>query len=126
MNIVIKAIPTEEIKLRKGFGGADWWYEDDVLQIRVASELSKEEQMALIAHELVEAFICDHMGIKVEDVDAFDLNHIADEKDASFNSGDQSGAPYKIPHTYATAVERILTGVFGVDWLTYDQNLSKL
>lgn len=127
MKIIIEQVPNADIKKRKGFGGADWWYDaNQNLQIRVATELKWGEGMALAVHELVEALICSYMGISVEEVDEFDSLHIDEEKDPNFNSGDQSNAPYKEPHTYATAVERILTGIFGVDWKSYDENLSKL
>lgn len=132
MKIFIETVANEEIKKRKGFGGADWWWEADPdgngenLQVRVAEELSEREQMALAMHETAEALMCAHDGVTTEDVDAFDALHLADEKDPAFNSGDQPDAPYREQHTFATAIERILTGYFGIDWKAYDEALSKL
>ena len=127
MDILIKTVPNEEIKTRKGFTGADWWYDlDGNLQIRVAAELADwREAMALAIHEATEALLCRHNGVTVAQVDAFDAEfkgeHIVD-----VNAGDDPECPYRLEHTYATAVERILTGALGVDWRPYDERLSKL
>lgn len=128
MDINIKMVPNKEIKKRKAFTGADWWFDiEGNLQVRVATELHDwRMQAALAMHEAAEALICRHMGITVESVDDFDARHMDDEKDPGFNSGDQPDAPYRLPHTYATAIERILTGVLGVDWKEYDEKLSAL
>jgi hypothetical protein len=126
MKIHIEIVDNEEIKMRKGFGGADWWWEDDTLQIRVPKELPKKEAIALLMHEVAEALICLHLGIDVKDIDDYDLTHLEDERNPTFNSGDQPDAPYRIPHTYATAVERIFAGIFDIDWVGYDERLSKL
>lgn len=127
MNIFIKSVPNDEIKLRHGFTGADWWWDEaGDLQVRVASELEDwRERMALAIHEASEALMCKHNGVTVSQVDEFDAafkgEHIVD-----VNAGDDPKAPYRLEHTYATAIERVLTGVLGVDWLTYDTRLSKL
>lgn len=127
MNINIKQVPNEEIKTRKGFTGADWWWnENGDLEIRVASELEDwRESMSLAIHEAVEALICKKMGITIESVDEFD-SHFKGEHIVDVNAGDDPKAPYKIPHTFATAAERILTGALEVDWLNYDKRLSDL
>lgn len=127
MNIIIKTVPNEEIKVRHGFTGADWWWDlDGNLQIRVASELEDwREAMALAIHEASEALLCRHLGITVAQVDEFDSTfkgeHIVD-----VNAGDDPQCPYRVPHTYATAIERVLTGGLGVNWFNYDERLSKL
>lgn len=127
MNIFIKSVPNDEIKLRHGFTGADWWWDEaGDLQVRVASELEDwRERMALAIHEASEALMCKHNGVTVAQVDEFDAafkgEHVVD-----VNAGDDPKAPYRLEHTYATAIERVLTGAMGVDWLAYDTRLSKL
>jgi hypothetical protein len=125
MNIDIRTVPNDEIKLRKGFTGADWWWDaEGVLQIRVAAEIGdKAEIDCLITHELVEALLCRHMGVSQEAVDEFDLEYQRTHK-IDLNAGDESDAPYQIPHTFATAAERIMAGALGVDWKSYDNKLS--
>jgi hypothetical protein len=125
-NIIVKTVPNEEIKIRHGFTGADWWWEGDTLQVRVAAELTDwRERAALIVHEVAEAIMCNYNGVTVEQVDKFDEKFKGDNE-IDINAGDEPDSPYKLEHTYATAIERILTGVLEVDWKIYDQNLGKL
>jgi hypothetical protein len=123
----ILCVPNEEIKLRKGFTGADWWWdEQDILQVRIATELPDwRERAALALHEAFEALVCRHMGITVAMVDVFDAK-FKGENEYDINAGDDPDAPYRIPHTYATAIERVFTGVCGVDWYGYDRRLEKI
>ena len=124
-DIVLKSVPNEDIKLRKGFTGADWWFEDETLHVRVALELEWRERMALAVHEISEAILCKYLGITHEQVDEFDLTQQENELHG-LNAGDEPNAPYRLPHTFATAIERIMTGVMDVDWSSYDERLSKL
>lgn len=127
MNIHILSVPNEDIKLRKGFTGADWWWDEaGDLQVRVATELEDwRERMALAMHEAAEALMCKHNGVTVAQVDVFDEKFKGDNE-IDVNAGDEPDSPYRLEHTYATAIERILTGVLGVDWKSYDTRLGKL
>jgi len=127
VNISIKIVPNKLIPARKGFTGADWWFDKDGnLEVRVAHEVGDwREQTALAIHEAFEAALCKHMGITVEQVDAFDSKYQA-EHAIDLNAGDEPDSPYRVPHTFATAIERVFTGVVGVDWKSYDERLSKL
>lgn len=126
MNTHILEVPNEEIKLRKGFTGADWWFDENGdLQVRVAIELPPLERQALALHETFEAMLCKHMGITVEMVDKFDAK-FKGENEFDINAGDDPEAPYRVPHTYATAIERVFTGAVGIDWYGYDRRLEKL
>ena len=127
MDIIIKTVPNEEIKRRKGFTGADWWWDlDGNLQVRVAAELEDwRERGALALHEAAEALMCRHNGVTVAMVDAFDAE-FKGEHSVDVNAGDDPACPYRLEHTYATAIERVLTGALGVDWKPYDERLSAL
>ena len=139
MNINCKTVPNEEIKLRRGFTGADWWWEehltteskmvgeyDLVLQVRIAAELTDwRERAALALHEISEAFMCKFLGITVEQVDAFDAEYQRTHE-IDLNSGDEPDCPYAIPHTFATAIERIFAGCVKLPWKPYDDRLSKI
>jgi hypothetical protein len=127
VNISIKIVPNKMIPARKGFTGADWWFDaDGNLEVRVAHEVGDwREQTLLAIHEATEAAMCKHLGITVAQVDEFDSKYQA-EHTIDLNAGDEVDAPYKVPHNYATAIERILAGVLQVDWSPYDSRLSKL
>jgi hypothetical protein len=127
MNIICKTVPNEEIKLRRGFTGADWWTDaDGTLQVRVAKEIGNQREIScLIIHEIFEAMLCHHMDIPHEAVDAFDAEYQRTHE-IDLNAGDENNAPYRVPHNYATAVERIMAGVLAVKWKPYDDKLSKI
>lgn len=129
MNIHILSVTNEEIKVRKGFTGADWWWDDaGDLQVRVASELEDwRERACLMMHEAFEALMSKHLGITVAQVDDYDSKFEAEHPgDGTTNVGDITDCPYRLPHTYATAAERILSGVLDVPWRDYDDRLAKL
>lgn len=124
MNINIQTVPNEQIKLRMGFTGADWWWENGVLQVRVAAEIGDRHEIScLIVHELSEALLCHHLGISQSEVDAFDKEY-QETHPIDLNAGDELRAPYRLPHCFATAIERIMAGALDVKWKPYDDKLS--
>lgn len=127
-NIVVKTVPNEEIKIRHGFTGADWWWEGDTLQVRVAAELTDwKERAALIVHEVAEALISRDMGITVTQVDDYDAKFEREHPgDGTTNVGDIDDCPYRQPHNYATAIERVLASAMNISWQNYDDRLSQL
>jgi hypothetical protein len=129
MNIFIKTVINEEIKLRKGFTGADWWWDEaGDLQVRVASELEDwREAMALAIHEAIEALISKHMWITVAQVDDYDAKFEREHPgDSTTNVGDIDDCPYRQPHNYATAAERVLAAALNISWQNYDDRLARL
>ena len=98
MNIHILSVPNEEIKQRKGFTGADWWWDEaGDLQVRVATELEDwRERMALAIHEASEALMCKHDGVTVQQVDDYDARFEREHPgDGTTNVGDIHDCPYK-------------------------------
>lgn len=129
MNIYILTVPNEVIKTRKGFTGADWWWDEaGDLQVRVAAELTDwRERAALMIHEAAEALMCKHLGVTVAQVDDYDAKFEREHPgDGTTNVGDIHDCPYRVPHNAATAMERVLTTVLDVSWQEYDDRLSKL
>lgn len=128
MNINIRTVPNEEIKLRHGFTGADWWWDAGNLEVRVALELKDwRERACLIVHETAEAMMCRHLGITVQQVDDYDEKFEREHPgDGTTNVGDLHDCPYRVPHNAATAMERVLAVVLGVSWQDYDDRLSKI
>lgn len=122
MNITIKVIPESE--MRQEVNGADWfWDSDGNLQVRVSPLSDWRREVLLAIHETVEAIMCKYNGVTQQQVDAFDLEY---DKTHSFdlNAGDETNAPYRKEHTFATAIERILAGVLEVPWKEYDDELA--
>jgi|SRR5277367_168898 len=100
----------------------------DRLEVRVAAELTDwRARAALQVHEITEALFCKHLGITVKQVDDYDAKFEAEHpEDGTTNVGDRPDCPYRVPHNYATAAERIVTGVLDVSWQEYDDRLADL
>lgn len=123
MDILIRVIP--ESQMRPEVNGADWYFDTEGnLQVRVSPMSDWRYETLLAIHEAVEAIMCKFNGVTQKSVDEFDLEY---DKTHTFdlNAGDDPAAPYKLEHTFATAIERILAGVLKVDWLTYDTELAQ-
>lgn len=123
MNIIIRTIPREE--MRPEVDGADWFF-DSVgdLHVRVCPMSDWRYEVLLAIHEATEALMCKHNGVSQAVVDAFDQEYDKTHA-ADLNGGDEPAAPYKLEHTFATAIERIMAGAMKVDWKTYDDELAR-
>lgn len=131
MNIHCLVIPNEEIKQRAGFTGADWWFDEKGdLQIRIAQMSSREREMSLAVHEIVECILAKFHGVKAEDVDAFDEAVEKTPEGAAnhgIDAGDLPGCPYSREHMAATACERVVAMELGIgSWREYDDELGSL
>jgi hypothetical protein len=126
MNIHCLTIPNDDIRARKGFTGADWWFDEQGdLQVRVAKMSSWDREMALAVHEIVEAILAKSHRVTVQQVDEFDAANEGD--DHGLNAGDMAGCPYYREHQAATACERVVAMELQIgDWGSYDEELARL
>ena len=124
MNITMKVIQSSG--MRPEVDGADWfWDADGDLQVRICPMSDQRMEIALLLHETFEALLCHHDKITQKQVDEFDQKYDQDHPDETdCEAGDDPGAPYKVQHSLATAVERIYTAHVGLDWRTYDDELN--
>lgn len=122
MDITIRVTPPE--KMRPEVDGVDWfWDAAGNLQVQVAPMSDWRYEMLLAIHETVEALMCKHKGVTQQSVDAFDQEYDKTHS-TDCNAGDDTAAPYKRAHCFATAIERILCAELDVDWKTYDDELA--
>jgi hypothetical protein len=99
--------------------GADsigWWFEISKM------EDWRYEAMVMI-HEMVERVLCEDRGIKLKDIDFFDIEG---EGAGHPDPGTLKTAPYHKEHMIATKVEKMLCKEFGIDWETYDSSFEQL
>lgn len=126
MNIHALIVSKEEIKKRKGFTGADWWFDEHGdLQVRIEHLASPCREQSLLLHEISEAQACYLLGISVKQVDDFDRAYEnLHPENHGLDAGDAQGCPYAGPHTVATACERMLFYLAGGpthdSWKSYD------
>jgi hypothetical protein len=109
----------------------DWWIDrDGTWQIRV-SEMSDWRYCLLVAfHELSEMAQCEQLGIKEEDISAFDIQFEKERSEGRHapeeEPGDAENAPYRKQHFIATNVERQMSDALGVNWASYDNEVINL
>ena len=108
----------------------DWQFvKPDHLVISV-SDMGNDDYAFLIGiHEAIEAWVAvKRSGPEVEKaLDEFDMKYEDNRKEGDTSEpGDDTACPVYMEHQLATGVERILAGVLGVDWKTYDQGVNGL
>jgi hypothetical protein len=115
---------TEPKDMRPEVDGVDWfWTPQGDLEVQIAPMSDWRYEMLLAVHELTEAIMCKHNGVTQKQVDEFDQEYDKTHT-TDCNAGDDTAAPYKREHCFATAIERILCAELGVDWKTYDDELA--
>ncbi len=92
------------------------------------SRMKDWRYIALVGvHEVVEALICRHMGIKESDITKFDKAFEKAREEGNMDEpGDDPNAPYRRAHFIATNIERQLADALGVDWKQYEDAINKL
>ena len=101
--------------------------DEDLTDITI-SELPDWRYEALIAfHELAEYILIIHRGIKVKDIDKFDIMFERKRKKGNIDEpGDDKKAPYYKEHQFSTKVEKMLAKELGVSWKKYEDACNKL
>jgi len=124
MNIICKTIHHSEQRYPTV---GDWYWEGDVLHIRVSKMSDWRYVFLVTAHELVEVALCKFNGVSQEKVDAFDFDFEAKREEGNADEpGDSPDAPYRLEHCIATGIERILAGFLGVVWSEYENEINSL
>ena len=124
MNINIKTIPHKDQRYDTC---GDYWWDSETLQVRI-SELGRADwEFLILIHELIEWFLIHLGGIDVNDIDRFDREYEANRKKGDISEpGNDPKAPYHTQHMIASAFERLLAPVLGVDWGQYEKFIDSL
>ena len=107
----------------------DWYYDpvSATLVIKVSHMQDRRHMLLVALHELIEVILCEHRGITQQMVDKFDTQFEEYRHPDNFDEpGDDTQAPYKREHCFATGIERLLASELQVDWKTYEQELDRL
>lgn len=122
--IVINIIPHKE---HRYIGTCGDWFRDEnkTLVVNVSDMGDKRYAMCVAIHEIVEALLCEHDGVKEEDVTRFDMEFEASRTNDD-EPGDNQKSPYARQHCIATAVERLLCAELGLAWNDYDGAVNAL
>jgi hypothetical protein len=116
----------------------DWQFARDPtgtaseLTIRVSDVDGGTGNMLIAIHELIEALLCEHAGVKETDVDAFDMNWTTrkawwhSESSLLKEPGDDIDAPYYQQHQIASSIERMVAARMWVDWAKHEAYVDEL
>lgn len=91
------------------------------------SKMNIDYEFLVLIHELVEWRLTQKRGIKLKDIDDFDIDF---EKNRKPGNTDEPGfdkkCPYRKEHAFATRIEKLIAKELGVDWETYDDTINNL
>lgn len=106
----------------------DYWIDSsNIDQIRVSLLGNDDYEFLVAVHELIEMYLCKKRGIKDEDITAFDIKFEKKRKKGNTDEpGDDSKAPYRKEHFFATNIERMIASELGVDWNKYADAVEAL
>lgn len=98
--------------MRPGWRYGDYFLDEKgTLQVRVSEFDNHIDTLALVLHELNEAWLCAEKGIKFEAIDSFDLEHAETE-----DPGLLKCAPYHSEHMKSELIERLVCCQNDRDW----------
>lgn len=124
MKITIETLPHDKQRYA-ALGSStcgDWYFEPDGELKIFVSETGDDRMNFLVGlHEAIEATLCQHRGIKEEDVLLFDLAH-SDLDDP----GHSKSAVYHWEHVFSEAIERLVAIELDVNWAEYGERLDAL
>ncbi len=127
MNIDIQFIPHSEHRFTTiGY----WFVENETLTIQISKEISWQNKIATIFHELIEAGICIKDGITTAQCDAFDELFEQEYQDGLWPVEKEAGfdrrCPYRKGHVWGHRMERIVMFLLGVDWNESNEECLRL
>jgi hypothetical protein len=82
--------------------------------------MKPEYSLMVLAHEIIEWILISQKGIKISDIDKFDIASTWDDP------GCDPKAPYHRQHMLAIKIEKIICKELGLNWKVYDNSFSKL
>jgi hypothetical protein len=116
----VKFIPQSEQRFSEIGQVGDYWETETSIEFRITELDNPAYSYAILLHELHEKFRNNQLGIKDEDVDAFDLAH--PELD---DPGLSPEACYHKTHMESDALERLFIILAGADWTAYEAAIEK-
>jgi hypothetical protein len=114
----------------------DYFVKYRVLHFRISHMKDRRYPVLVFLHEMIEFFICRLMGVRLRDIDNFDIAYekarARGDKRAPCGCvieeepGDDVHAPYNQAHDTATVCEQIIAQVLGVNWNDYAKTAESL
>lgn len=100
------------------------------MDFRVSDMRNPDYEFLVLIHELIEWYLCRRAGVKIEEIDAFDIKFERErdkgEHSSTAEPGNSPSAPYGWAHRFATKIERQVAKRLGVSWEIYDKRVCSL
>lgn len=127
MKINIETCPLK--KMRYKTAGDYWKDSKGVWQFRVLELHNVLYEVLILVHELVEWSMCLAAGIKIKDIDEFDIQFEKDREiglhDEEEEPGGHPESPYRHQHDCASKIEQVVCNFFGVKWDMYEKAVTR-
>ena len=126
LDIMLKTIPANLVRAEQS---GDWSYGSvAILASVIEGTYPPDNELMIVIHEVVEAWLCRRAGITEAAVVKFDEMY-EDERKAGHHTkddepGDDPRSPYRIQHQAATHVERAVGAALDVSWTEHERLVS--
>lgn len=114
-SLIIDILPRD--RMRYDTAG-DYFIADGALVFQIADSGNDVWNRLVLIHELIEHLLIEKAGIPIEVIDAYDMAYSGEGE-----PGDEADCPYREAHSVATGVERLLCGLLGIHWASYDKEM---
>lgn len=114
----------------------DYFRRKGVWCFRVSRMKDKRYAVLVLLHEIIEFFLCRLAGVKMGEIDRFDIKYEESRAGGWSDSpcgckhvdepGDDPHSPYHVEHQTATKCEKIIAKAIGVNWREYNEAVESL
>jgi len=110
----------------KSYG--DYWETvEGIVCFRAVSLHNPWYEWLIFLHEIVEYILIKRAGIKIEDIDHYDMEFEKNRKvDNHEDPGDSYQAPYHRQHQWAMSCERLMASMMRIRWSDYEKALREI
>jgi hypothetical protein len=108
----------------------DYYMEDGIRVFSITKTGNQLYDDLIFIHEFIEEVLTRNNGITEEEILKYDLEFEErikrGEVDPNAEPGEQFDSPYKVQHSVAESVERIMLNHLGEDFIKYNETIMKI
>jgi hypothetical protein len=117
-DILIRTIPH---KRQRYDTVGDYFNNGKQILIHVSDCKNEDYEFAVAVHELIEWYLTKKHGIKIKEIDNFDISF-----KGKGEPGDDKEAPYYEEHQFATSIEFQIIEELDLSWSKYEKDLDNI
>ena len=116
--IIIKTIPHRRQRYETC---GDYFNNGKGVTIHISQFNNPDYEFAIAVHELIEWYLTKKRGIKIKEIDNFDMAFKGEGE-----PGDSKDAPYYWEHQFATDIEKQVIYELGIPWDVYESDVDAI